>query len=127
MKIKKYKLRKNLKKIKAIVCIKSTFNNTIITIINKFGKVICWSSAGSCGFKGTKKSTPFAAQIVGKKLGLKIKELKIKSLTIIFSGQGKGKKSAFESIMNFNFKIKKLIYKKKLPFNGCRSPKKRKL
>lgn len=123
MKIKKYKL----KTIKAIICIKSTFNNTIITIINKFGKVVCWSSAGACGFKGAKKSTPFAAQIVGKKVGLKIKELGINLLYIIFSGQGKGNKSALQSIINLNLKIKKLIYKKKVPFNGCRSPKKRKL
>lgn len=127
MKIKKYKLKKNLKIRKAIACIKSTFNNTIITIINKFGKVICWSSAGACGFKGAKKSTPFAAQIVGKKVGLKIKELGINLLYIIFSGQGKGNKSALQSIINLNLKIKKLIYKKKVPFNGCRSPKKRKL
>lgn len=127
MNFKKHKLKKNLKVLKAIVCIKSTFNNTIITIINQFGKVICWSSAGVCGFKGTKKSTPFAAQIVGKKVGLKIKELGINLLYILFSGQGKGKKSALQSIINLNLKIKKLVYKKNLPFNGCRAPKKRKL
>ena len=121
MKTKKYKLRKDLKIIKAIVYIKATFNNTIITITNKFGQVICWSSAGICGFKGSKKNTPFAAQIVGKKVGLKIKELGINQLNIIFEGQGKGKKSAFQSFINLNFLIKKL------PFNGCRSPKKRKL
>jgi small subunit ribosomal protein S11 len=127
MKIRQKKVRKILKLIKATAYIKTTLNNTIITITDNIGKAICWSAAGVCGFKGTKKSTPFAAQIVAKTVGNKAKEYGITKLDIIFSGQGEGRNSALQSFINSKFIITKLKYTTRTPYNGCRPPKRRKL
>jgi small subunit ribosomal protein S11 len=122
---KKNKFQQKIKT--GIAHIKSTFNNTIITITDLLGNTLCWSSAGNCGFKGSKKSTAFAAQVAAKDVGAKAKNLGIEKLNIIFYGQGDGKDSALQSFTNSGLIIISLKDKTSIAHNGCRSPKKRRL
>jgi len=123
--IKKSKQQQKIKV--GVAHIKSTFNNTIITVTDLTGKTLCWSSAGNCGFKGSKKSTAFAGQAAAKDVSAKTKNFGIEKLNIIFSGQGDGKDSALQYFYNSGFKIISLKDQTNIPHNGCRSPKKRKL
>jgi len=122
------KKNKHQQKIKiGIAYIRSTFNNTIITITELNGNTLCWSSAGNCGFKGSKKSTSFAGQVAAKDVSAKAKNFGIEKLSIIFCGQGDGKDSALQCFHNLGFKIISLKDQTNIPHNGCRSPKKRRL
>lgn len=111
--------------IDAIAHISSTFNNTIITITDKSGNVLAWSSAGTCGFKGSRKSTPFAAQVAAEKAGVAVKEFGVKNLEIYVKGPGPGRDSASRSLNALGFKIASIFDKTPLPHNGCRPRKKR--
>ena len=109
----------------AIAYINASFNNTIITITDRTGNVLAWSSAGTSGFKGSRKSTPFAAQVAADKVGNVIKEFGVKNLELYVKGPGPGRDSAGRSLNALGFKITNITDKTPLPHNGCRPRKKR--
>ena len=110
-----------------IVHIKSTFNNTIVTITNLTGDTISWASAGSAGFKGARKSTPFAAQTAAEKAADQAKSTGIKSVEILVKGQGSGRETAIRAIEGAGFDISVIQDITSVPHNGCRPPKRRRV
>lgn len=115
--------RKNVEKAK--VSISSTFNNTIITIADERGDVIASSSAGACGFKGSKKSTPFAAQIAAESAASKAKEHGVKSCVVQLSGPGGGRETAVRALLSAGFVLTSIRDVTPIPHNGCRPSKRR--
>jgi small subunit ribosomal protein S11 len=120
---------KNTKKkiIRGIMHIKSTFNNTIVSISNTNGDVISWSSAGSSGFKGSRKSTPFAAQMASELVLKKLIDQGLRQLEINVSGAGSGRDSAIRSVQSFGLSITVIRDITSIPHNGCRPKKKRRV
>ncbi len=116
------KAKKNIPS--AIAHIHSTFNNTIITITDMAGDAICWSSAGAIGFKGAKKSTPYAAQLVAQNVAKAAKENGVKTLTVRIKGFGPGKDAALRQFQASEFEIADIKNVTPLPHNGVRKPKK---
>ena len=110
-----------------IVHIKSTFNNTIVTITNLTGDTISWASAGSAGFKGARKSTPFAAQTAAEKAADQAKSTGIKSVEILVKGQGSGRETAIRAIEGAGLDISVIQDITSVPHNGCRPPKRRRV
>ena len=111
-----------------IAHIHSSFNNTIITITDKKGNAICWATSGGSGFRGSRKSTPFAAQIAAEKDGTKaMEEFGMISLDVKVRGPGAGRESAVRSLNACGLKIKSITDVTPLPHNGCRPPKKRRV
>lgn len=110
-----------------IVHIQSTFNNTIVTITNLTGDTISWASAGSSGFKGARKSTPFAAQTAAEKAALEAFSTGMKSVEILIKGQGSGRETAIRAIEGAGFKISSIQDISSVPHNGCRPPKRRRV
>nr|YP_010139318.1 ribosomal protein S11 [Poterioochromonas malhamensis]QQK54984.1 ribosomal protein S11 [Poterioochromonas malhamensis] len=127
MSVSKKKSKKLVKS--AVFTISTTSNNTLITVTDYSNSQnsICWSSAGICGLKGTKKSTPFASQIVAKNIATKALDFGIKEIYIILKGVGKGRHSCVKALQSFGFKVLGIEEKISLPHNGCRPPKRRKL
>jgi len=119
----KKKVRRNVSD--AIAHINASFNNTIVTITDKIGNVLAWASAGTAGFKGSRKSTPFAAQVTAEKVGNVAKECGVKNLELFVKGPGPGRDSACRSLNALGFKIINISDKTPLPHNGCRPRKKR--
>ncbi len=103
----------------------ATFNNTIITFTDQQGNVLCWSSSGSKGFKGSRKSTPFAAQMAGEEAARKAKDCGMRSVIVHVKGPGVGRESALRAIANSGIKITYIRDVTAIPHNGCRPPKKR--
>lgn len=116
------KAKKNIPS--AIAHIHSTFNNTIITVTDMTGDTICWSSAGAIGFKGAKKSTPYASQLVAQAVAKTAKENGVKTLTIRVKGFGPGKDAALRQFQASEFEISDIKNVTPLPHNGVRKPKK---
>lgn len=112
---------------KAIVSISSTFNNTIITIADERGDVISFSSSGACGFKGSKKSTPFAAQIAAENAATKAKEFGVKTCSVQLSGPGSGRETAVRALLSAGFVLTSIRDVTPIPHNGCRPPKRRRV
>ena len=112
---------------KGIVHIKSTFNNTIVTITNLKGDTIAWASAGNSGFKGARKSTPFAAQTAAEKAALNAFNTGMKSVEILVKGQGSGRETAIRAIEGAGFEITLIEDITAVPHNGCRPPKRRRV
>jgi small subunit ribosomal protein S11 len=110
-----------------IVHIQSTFNNTIVTITNSTGDTIAWASAGSSGFKGARKSTPFAAQTAAEKAALEALSTGMKKVDILVKGQGSGRETAIRAIEGAGFTIATIQDITSVPHNGCRSPKRRRV
>lgn len=110
-----------------IAYISASFNNTIITITDRKGNALSWSTAGASGFKGSRKSTPFAAQVAAEKAGQTAKEYGIKNLDVRITGPGPGRESAVRSLNNLGFKITNIIDGTPIPHNGCRPPKRRRV
>src|SRR6476660_4708850 len=110
-----------------VVHIQSTFNNTIVTITNLTGDTISWASAGSSGFKGTQKSTSFAAQTAAKKAALEALNNGMKTVQILLKGQGSGRETAIRAIEGAGFVITSIQDITPVPHNGCRPPKKRRV
>ena len=108
-----------------IVHIQSTFNNTIVTITDPTGNVIAWSSAGVQGFKGSRKSTPFAAQLAAEDAAKKAMEHGMKSVEVYVKGPGAGRESALRSLQAAGFNIVMIKDVTPIPHNGCRPPKRR--
>jgi len=117
--------KKNL--ITGIVNIQSTFNNTIVTITNLNGNTISWASAGSSGFKGARKSTPFAAQTAAEKAALEALNTGMKNVEILVKGQGAGRDTAIRAIQGVGFDIISIQDITSVAHNGCRPPKRRRV
>lgn len=113
--------------ISGIVHIKSTFNNTIITITNIAGDTISWASAGNLGFKGSRKSTPFAAQTAAEKAALEAKSTGLKIVKIFVKGPGSGRETSIRAIEGAGLKITLIQDITSVPHNGCRPPKRRRV
>lgn len=110
-----------------IVHIQSTFNNTIVTVTNLKGDTISWASAGSSGFKGARKSTPFAAQTAAEKASIQAFNSGLKNVEILVKGQGSGRETAIRAIEKAGFEILSIEDITSIPHNGCRPPKKRRI
>jgi small subunit ribosomal protein S11 len=110
-----------------VVHIQSTFNNTIVTITNLTGDTVSWASAGSSGFKGARKSTPFAAQTAAEKAALEAVNSGMKKVEILVKGQGSGRETAIRAIEGAGFDISSIQDITSVPHNGCRPPKRRRV
>ena len=121
----KRKVRKNV--VRAIVHIKATFNNTLITITDMDGDAICSGSAGCVGFKGSRKSTPFAAQMAAERAARTAQDNGMRSVGIFVKGPGSGREAAMRAINNVGFKVTFIRDVTPIPHNGCRPPKRRRV
>ena len=121
--------RKKVKRMVAegVVHIHSTFNNTIITITDPQGNVIAWSSAGAVGFKGSRKGTPFAAQVAAEAAARKAAELGMRQVQVFVKGPGAGRESALRSLQAAGFAVNIIKDVTPIPHNGCRPPKRRRV
>ena len=121
----KKKIRRNVGK--AIAHVKATFNNTIITITDVNGETLCWDSAGTIGFKGSRKSTPFAAQRAAEKCANTAKKFGIIELEVRIKGAGSGRESAISALQAAGMRISSIEEVTPLPHNGCRPRKRRRV
>jgi small subunit ribosomal protein S11 len=119
------KIRRNVAQ--GVIHVNATFNNTIVTITDKQGDVLCWASAGTVGFKGSRKSTPFAAQRAAETASEKGAKFGIREVEIKVKGPGSGRESAIQAIAGASMMIKAIEDVTPLPHNGCRPPKKRRV
>jgi small subunit ribosomal protein S11 len=121
--------RKKVKKNVAdgIAHVHASFNNTIITITDRQGNALCWATSGGSGFRGSRKSTPFAAQVAAERAGTTAKEFGMKNLEVWVKGPGPGRDSAVRALNNIGFKITNIADVTPIPHNGCRPPKKRRV
>lgn len=124
-KIKKKKTRKNVPL--GVVHIHTSFNNTIITITDPTGNVLSWSSAGVRGFKGSRKSTPFAAQMAAEDAGRKAMDQGVRTVSVFVMGPGAGRESALRALSSVGIKVTAIKDVTPIPHNGCRPPKKRRV
>ena len=124
---KKAKTKIKKKITSGVAHVVSSFNNTIITISDENGNTLAWSSAGHKGFKGSRKSTPFAAQIAAEDVGTKAKEHGLKSLRVEVSGPGSGRESALRSLQTIGYIITSIKDVTPIPHNGCRPRKRRRV
>src|ERR671924_1625997 len=123
--VKKKKVRRNVTV--AIAHVKATFNNTVVTITDTKGDALCWASAGTCGFKGSRKSTPFAGQMAGQQAAEKAAKYGMKDVEVRVKGPGSGRESAITALEAAGLKIKSIEDITPLPHNGCRPRKKRRV
>ena len=121
----KKKIKKNVTR--GIAYIKATFNNTMITITDKSGNTLCWDTSGSIGYKGSRKSTPFAAQRAAENVANKAKKNGIKELEVKVKGPGSGRESAIRALKAAGLEIRSIEDTTPLPHNGCRPKKKRRV
>ena len=123
------KQRKRIKKnvTDAIVHVHASFNNTIVLITDRQGNALSWSTAGACGFKGSRKSTPFAAQVAAERAATAAAEHGVKSVEVLIKGPGPGRESAVRSLNAAGFKVTNITDVTPIPHNGCRAPKKRRV
>ena len=121
--------KKKVKKIvnEGVAHINASFNNTIVTITDKHGNTLAWATSGGSGFRGSRKSTPFAAQVAAEKAGQKAIDFGIKSLEVLVKGPGPGRDSAVRALNSAGCKITNIKDITPLPHNGCRPPKKRRV
>ena len=117
--------RKNI--ISGVAHVNATFNNTIITITDAQGNTVAWSSAGSQGFKGSRKSTPYAAQLAAESAGKKAQEHGVQTLEVMVKGPGSGRESALRALSSIGFSITSIKDVTPIPHNGCRPPKRRRV
>ena len=125
VKVPKKKIKKNITT--GIAFVNATFNNTIVTIADDSGNVIAWASAGSKGFKGSRKSTPYAAQLAADHVATKAQEHGLKVLTVKLKGPGAGRETALRALQSRGFKILSIKDTTPMPHNGSRPPKKRRV
>lgn len=110
-----------------IAHINATFNNTIITITDRQGNALAWASSGGSGFRGSRKSTPFAAQVASERAGEAAKDYGLKNLEVRVKGPGPGRESAVRALNNAGYRITNIEDVTPIPHNGCRPPKKRRV
>ncbi|MDF1757726.1 MAG: 30S ribosomal protein S11 [Legionellaceae bacterium] len=128
----KAKPKKTRKKIKknvsdAIVHVHASFNNTIITFTDRQGNALCWATSGGSGFRGSRKSTPYAAQIATEKASVVAKEYGVKSVAVFIHGPGPGRESTIRELISQEFKIVEITDVTGIPHNGCKPSKKRRV
>jgi len=123
------KARKRVKKnvVDGIAHIHASFNNTIITITDRQGNALAWATSGGSGFRGSRKSTPFAAQVAADRVGNAVKEFGVKNLEVNVKGPGPGRESAVRALNAAGFKIMSIMDVTPIPHNGCRPPKRRRV
>lgn len=121
--------RKKVKKsVSDGVChVHASFNNTIITITDRQGNALAWATSGGCGFRGSRKSTPFAAQVAAEKAGAVVKDMGMKNMEVWVKGPGPGRESAVRALNSQGFKITNITDVTPIPHNGCRPPKRRRV
>ncbi|MCX7398737.1 MAG: 30S ribosomal protein S11 [Planctomycetales bacterium] len=124
-KVKKKKVRRNVNK--GVVYIKATFNNTIVTMTDAAGDVLCWATAGTVGFKGSRKSTPFAAQRAAEIVAEKASKVGVREVEVRVKGPGAGRESAITGLQASGMAIRSIEDITPLPHNGCRPPKRRRV
>lgn len=122
---KKKKTRRNVGR--AIAHVKASFNNTIVTVTDANGQVIAWDSAGTIGYKGSRKSTPYAAQRAAQKVSEKIRKMGVVELEVLVKGPGSGRESAIRSLAGSGIEVKSIEDRTPLPHNGCRPRKRRRV
>ena len=123
--VRKKKEKRNIPR--GVAHIQSTFNNTIITITDPDGNVVAWSSAGTQGFKGSRKSTPFAAQLAAEDAARKAMDQGMRSVEVLIKGPGAGREAALRSLQAAGFQITLIKDVTPIPHNGCRPPKRRRV
>ena len=121
----KRKLRKNV--LDAIAHIHASFNNTIITITDRQGNALCWATSGGAGFKGIRKSTPFAAQVAAETAGKVALECGVKNIEVRIKGPGPGRESTVRALNSLGMRITQISDVTPVPHNGCRAPKRRRI
>jgi small subunit ribosomal protein S11 len=123
------KTRKRVKKnvADAVAHVHASFNNTVVSITDRQGNILSWSTAGACGFKGSRKSTPFAAQVAAERAATAASEHGVKNLEVRIKGPGPGRESAVRSLNAAGFKITNITDVTPIPHNGCRPAKRRRV
>lgn len=121
----KKKVKRNV--VEGIAHVHASFNNTIISISDRQGNVLSWATSGGSGFRGSRKSTPFAAQVAAQRAGEKAKENGVKTLEVRIKGPGPGRESAVRALNSLGFQISNIIDVTPIPHNGCRPAKKRRV
>ena len=126
---KPVKTKKKIKRVvtDAVAHVQASFNNTIVTITDRQGNALSWATAGGAGFRGSRKSTPFAAQVAAEKAGRVAGEYAVKTEEVRIKGPGPGRESAVRSLNALGFKVLNIIDVTPIPHNGCRPPKKRRV
>jgi small subunit ribosomal protein S11 len=124
-KVKRKKIRRNVNK--GVAYVKATFNNTIVTMTDVNGDVLCWATAGTVGFKGSRKSTPFAAQRAAETVAERAAKLGVKDIEVRVKGPGSGRESAITGLQSSGLSIKSIEDVTPLPHNGCRPRKRRRV
>ena len=119
------KVKKNVAE--GIAHVHASFNNTIVTITDRQGNTLSWATSGNAGFKGSRKSTPFAAQVAAEKAGRAAQEYGVKTVEVRIKGPGPGRESAVRSLNNLGIKVTNIIDVTPIPHNGCRPPKRRRV
>ena len=113
--------------VSGVAHVHATFNNTIVTVTDQKGEVLCWASAGTSGFKGSRKSTPFAASVAAKEAARKARLFGVMELNVTLNGPGPGKESALRSLRSEGFNVKDVREITPTPHNGCRQKKRRRI
>lgn len=121
----KKKVKKNI--VDGIAHIHASFNNTIVMITDRQGNALAWTTAGGSGFRGSRKSTPFAAQVAAERVAEMVKEFGLKNLEVEVKGPGPGRESAVRALNNAGYRITNITDVTPIPHNGCRPPKKRRV
>src|SRR6476620_5792969 len=111
----------------AIVHVQASFNNTVVTITDRQGNALSWATSGGAGFRGSRKSTPFAAQVAAEKAGRAAQEYGVKSVEVRIKGPGPGRESAVRSLNALGYKVTNIVDVTPIPHNGCRPPKRRRV
>jgi small subunit ribosomal protein S11 len=122
---KKRRIRRDISD--GVAHVHASFNNTIITVTDRQGNALAWATAGGSGFRGSRKSTPFAAQIAAGRVAEMVKEFGIKNLEVRIKGPGPGRESAVRALNNNGFRVTSITDVTPIPHNGCRPPKKRRV
>ncbi len=123
------KTRKKAKRVVSdgIVHVHASFNNTIVTFTDRQGNALCWATSGGSGFRGSRKSTPYAAQVATEKASVLAKEYGVKSVAVFVNGPGPGRESTIRELISQDFKIVEITDVTGIPHNGCKPPKKRRV
>ncbi|KTD61049.1 30S ribosomal protein S11 [Legionella shakespearei] len=128
-KSKQQKVRKKVKRVVSdgIVHVHASFNNTIVTFTDRQGNALCWATSGGSGFRGSRKSTPYAAQVATERAAAVAKEYGMKSVAVFVHGPGPGRESTIRELITQDFKIVEITDVTGIPHNGCKPPKKRRV
>ena len=126
---KPVKTRKKVKRVvtDAVAHVQASFNNTIVTITDRQGNTLSWATAGGAGFRGSRKSTPFAAQVAAEKAARAASDYGVKTVEVCIKGPGPGRESAVRSLNSLGYKVLNIVDVTPIPHNGCRPPKKRRV